>query len=166
MASRSVPQRYAERFQSLLTDPRRSLYACLPLLLFDAVLTAFIITRVPYTEIDWRAYMQQIAIYRSGERKYTKIYGDTGPLVYGAGHVYIYDLLYQLTDGGKDLRKAQWIFAGVYMVALGLVMACYRKGQVLVQPARSEDAEADESRLHRIFSPSWCCRSGSIRSLF
>lgn len=37
------------------------------------------------TEIDWKAYMQQIVQYRSGERDYTLIKGDTGPLVYPAG---------------------------------------------------------------------------------
>lgn len=37
------------------------------------------------TEIDWKAYMQQIAQYRSGERDYTLMKGDTGPLVYPAG---------------------------------------------------------------------------------
>lgn len=30
------------------------------------------------TEIDWRAYIQQIEQYRSGERDYTLIKGDTG----------------------------------------------------------------------------------------
>ena len=37
------------------------------------------------TEIDWKAYMQQISQYRSGQRDYTIIKGDTGPLVYPAG---------------------------------------------------------------------------------
>ena len=37
------------------------------------------------TEIDWKAYMQQIVQYRNGERDYTLIKGDTGPLVYPAG---------------------------------------------------------------------------------
>jgi len=37
------------------------------------------------TEIDWKAYMQQIIQYRNGERDYTLIKGDTGPLVYPAG---------------------------------------------------------------------------------
>ena len=40
------------------------------------------------TEIDWKAYMQQIAQYRSGERDYTLIKGDTGPLVYPAGKIF------------------------------------------------------------------------------
>ena len=30
------------------------------------------------TEIDWRAYMQQVEQYRNGERDYALIKGDTG----------------------------------------------------------------------------------------
>lgn len=30
------------------------------------------------TEIDWKAYMQQVEQYRYGERDYTLIKGDTG----------------------------------------------------------------------------------------
>lgn len=30
------------------------------------------------TEIDWRAYVQQVEQYRNGERDYTLIKGDTG----------------------------------------------------------------------------------------
>lgn len=34
------------------------------------------------TNIDWTAYMEQVGIYKSGERNYYRIRGDTGPLVY------------------------------------------------------------------------------------
>ena len=34
------------------------------------------------TKIDWPAYMQQVSGFRDGERDYTKLEGDTGPLVY------------------------------------------------------------------------------------
>ena len=33
------------------------------------------------TNIDWTAYMEQVSAYKSGERNYYKIRGDTGPLV-------------------------------------------------------------------------------------
>lgn len=33
------------------------------------------------TEIDWIAYMQEVQAYLQGERDYTKIRGDTGPIV-------------------------------------------------------------------------------------
>lgn len=83
------------------------------------------------TEIDWIAYMQQVEQYLDGERDYTLIKGLTGPLVYPAAHVYIYSGLYRLTDGGKDIRKAQIIFAGLYLGVLSLVMASYRRAKVL-----------------------------------
>lgn len=75
--------------------------------------------------------MQQVEQFLGGERDYTLIKGTTGPLVYPAAHVYIYSGLYRLTDGGKDIRKAQIIFAGLYLGVLSLVMACYRKAKVL-----------------------------------
>lgn len=75
--------------------------------------------------------MQQVEQYLGGERDYMLIKGTTGPLVYPAAHVYIYSALYRLTDGGKDIRKAQIIFAGLYLGVLSLVMACYRKAKVL-----------------------------------
>ena len=75
--------------------------------------------------------MQQISQYRNGERDYTLIKGGTGPLVYPAAHVYIYNLLYFLTDDGKNILLAQVIFGGVYLSILGVVMACYRMAKVL-----------------------------------
>lgn len=33
------------------------------------------------TEIDWIAYMQEVEGFINGERDYTKLKGDTGPLV-------------------------------------------------------------------------------------
>lgn len=76
--------------------------------------------------------MQQVEQYLGGERDYMLIKGTTGPLVYPAAHVYIYSGLYHITDGGKDIRKAQIIFAGLYLGVLSLVMACYRKAKVLL----------------------------------
>jgi len=34
------------------------------------------------TEIDWRAYMQEVEGVVNGTYDYTKLEGDTGPLVY------------------------------------------------------------------------------------
>lgn len=33
------------------------------------------------TEIDWKTYMQQVEIFLKGERDYSLIKGDTGPIV-------------------------------------------------------------------------------------
>ena len=74
--------------------------------------------------------MAQIAQILSGERDYTRVRGGTGPLVYPAAHVYLYAGLYRLTDEGRDVKLAQWVFAGVYLAALGVVMACYKRAGV------------------------------------
>ena len=87
---------------------------------------------LPDTEIDWRAYMEQVELYMAGERDYTKIRGGTGPLVYPAAHVYIYRALYSLTEGGTNIRAGQIIFAGLYLSTSALVMACYRLAKVRV----------------------------------
>ncbi|KAL7627834.1 dolichyl-P-Man:Man(5)GlcNAc(2)-PP-dolichol alpha-1,3-mannosyltransferase [Parahypoxylon ruwenzoriense] len=118
------------------------------LFLFDAVLCALVIWNIPYTEIDWKAYMEQISQYVSGERDYTVIKGGTGPLVYPAAHVYTYTALYYLTDKGKDILLAQQIFAILYMATLGLVMACYWKAKV---PPYVFPLLVLSKRLHSIF---------------
>ena len=74
--------------------------------------------------------MQQVHQYLEGERDYTLIKGDTGPLVYPAAHVYIYSALYRITDKGKDIFMGQIIFGGLYMSILSIVMACYRQAEV------------------------------------
>lgn len=84
----------------------------------------------PDTEIDWVAYMEQIAQFVGGERDYTKIEGGTGPLVYPAAHVYTFTGLYYITDEGKNIFLAQQIFAVLYMATLALVMLCYWKAKV------------------------------------
>ncbi|KAJ3191681.1 dolichyl-P-Man:Man(5)GlcNAc(2)-PP-dolichol alpha-1,3-mannosyltransferase [Irineochytrium annulatum] len=107
--------------------------AALPcaLLLLEVVLCAAIIMKVPYTEIDWKAYMQQIEMYQAGERDYSKIKGDTGPLVYPAGHVQVFALLHQLTDMGTNIGRAQVIFAGIYMLTLASVFAIYSHSKMV-----------------------------------
>lgn len=44
------------------------------------------------TEIDWVAYMQEVEGFLDGERNYRNLRGDTGPLVYPAGFVYVYSV--------------------------------------------------------------------------
>ena len=90
------------------------------------------LTRLADTEIDWTTYMEQVSLYLSGERDYTRIKGATGPLVYPAAHVYIYSALHWLTDGGKNIVLAQALFGGLYLGVLSVVMACYRMCKVRV----------------------------------
>jgi alpha-1,3-mannosyltransferase len=82
------------------------------------------------TEIDWNTYMQQVSLYVKGERDYAAITGDTGPLVYPGLHVYIYRLLYAVTDQGASILTGQVIFAGLYITTLWIVMECYTNAKV------------------------------------
>ncbi|ORZ02836.1 glycosyltransferase [Syncephalastrum racemosum] len=73
--------------------------------------------------------MQEVQGYLKGERDYTQLKGDTGPLVYPAGFVYIYSLLYHITDSGQNIRRAQYLFGGLYLATQALVFAIYRRAR-------------------------------------
>ncbi|KAK3716232.1 dolichyl-P-Man:Man(5)GlcNAc(2)-PP-dolichol alpha-1,3-mannosyltransferase [Vermiconidia calcicola] len=92
--------------------------------------------------------MQQVSQYVGGERDYAKLYGDTGPLVYPAAHVYIYRLLYTLTDEGRDIKLGQYVFIVLYLATLLLVMQCYRQAKV---PPYIFPLLILSKRLHSIF---------------
>lgn len=47
--------------------------------------------------------MQEVKGYLEGERNYLNLYGDTGPLVYPAGFVYVFSYLYWITNEGSDI---------------------------------------------------------------
>lgn len=55
--------------------------------------------------------------------------GDTGPLVYPAGFVYIYTIFYYLTDHGRNIRLAQYCFVAIYLLQLYLVLKIYTKSR-------------------------------------
>lgn len=74
--------------------------------------------------------MEQIV---NGERDYTFIKGGTGPLVYPAGHVYLYWILYHITDKGTNILLAQRLFGVLYLGTLAVVMACYKRAKVSFQ---------------------------------
>ncbi|KAF9925471.1 dolichyl-P-Man:Man(5)GlcNAc(2)-PP-dolichol alpha-1,3-mannosyltransferase [Linnemannia zychae] len=97
------------------------------LFLFEVLLNIAIIKKIPYTEIDWVAYMQEVIGYLKGETDYSKLRGDTGPLVYPAGFVYIYSSLYYATDFGENILRGQWIFMGLYLMTLIVVFSIYAK---------------------------------------
>lgn len=89
-----------------------------------------VVRYVLYTEIDWVAYMQEVAgVLEHGEFDYRNLKGDTGPLVYPAGFVYVYSLLYWITDKGHDIPTAQGIFVALQATLLALVIYIYRRCQ-------------------------------------
>ncbi len=59
-----------------------------------------------------------------GERDYRALKGDTGPLVYPAGFLYVFSALHWLTGGGR-VRPGQYLFAGIYLATLAVVLWLY-----------------------------------------
>lgn len=82
--------------------------------------------QVAYTEIDWVAYMEEVGGVIAGERDYVKLRGGTGPLVYPAGFVWLYQALYHATDGGRRIQLAQLIFVAIHTATVGVAAAVAR----------------------------------------
>eukprot|EP01018_Ginkgo_biloba_P003457 Gb_29490 [translate_table: standard] len=106
--------------------------ACV-LLLLDSLLTSAIIAYVPYTKIDWDAYMSQVTGFMAGERDYSELRGDTGPLVYPAGFLYFYSAIRFLTGGAvfpaqKGMYKLSIPSLSVYVMwRVGIINERYTK---------------------------------------
>ncbi|SCV67200.1 BQ2448_5846 [Microbotryum intermedium] len=115
------------KLQQVLTTQRYFGYVAGLLLVFEVALLGLIIRFIPYTEIDFSTYMQQSSLFIAGERQYSLIKGDTGPLVYPAGFLYIYSGIHHITRGGLDTRTAQYLFAQLYLVTLGFVFEILRR---------------------------------------
>ncbi|KAF5931388.1 hypothetical protein HYC85_032261, partial [Camellia sinensis] len=117
------------------------------LLFIDALLVALIIAYVPYTKIDWDAYMSQVSGFLEGEKDYRNLKGDTGPLVYPAGFLYVYSAI-QFVTGGQVL-PAQILFGILYILNLGIVLYIYVKTDVL--PWWALSLLCLSKRVHSIF---------------
>ncbi|GAA6063908.1 hypothetical protein JCM10212_003014 [Sporobolomyces blumeae] len=111
----------------ILFEPECSYIVASALLLGETLLCTAIITRVPYTEIDFKTYLEQARVFLSGERDYSLFKGESGPAVYPAGHIYVFSLLDYLTSSGTNLVPAQVAFAGVYLATLAFVFAIYSR---------------------------------------
>ncbi|KAI9498152.1 dolichyl-P-Man:Man(5)GlcNAc(2)-PP-dolichyl mannosyltransferase [Zychaea mexicana] len=124
-------------------------YLAAMLLIGECVLNLIIINKVAYTEIDWIAYMQEVKGYLDGERDYRQLQGDTGPLVYPAGFVYIYSWLYHATNNGSNIRLAQYLFEGLYLATQLIVFAIYSKSKKI--PPYTMILLCVSKRLHSIY---------------
>lgn len=69
--------------------------------------------------------MQEVEGFVNGTLDYQYLKGDTGPLVYPAGFVYIFSLLYFATSLGTDIAFAQWIFGFLYIILMIQVFRLY-----------------------------------------
>ncbi|XP_015588799.1 lethal(2)neighbour of Tid protein [Cephus cinctus] len=114
---------------SLLTDPKKLPVIAGLLILLEIVVNALVIENVRYTEIDWVAYMQEVEGVLNGTLDYSKLKGDTGPLVYPAGFVYIFTILYYVTGRGTQIKLAQYFFAALYIILLILVFRIYARSK-------------------------------------
>ncbi|CAH1102086.1 unnamed protein product [Psylliodes chrysocephalus] len=136
--------------KKLIFDPHFLWPTCLILLLVEFVLNIFIIQKVKYTEIDWIAYMQEVEGFLNGTLDYKELKGDTGPLVYPAGFVYIYAIFYYVTSQGKNIYLAQYIFLFLYMIQTYLVQRIIRK-TMKIPPYALVIATLTSYRIHSIF---------------
>lgn len=118
-----------DRLVGLLTDPRRLPPVAATFVVLELFLNALVIEYVPYTEIDWRAYMQEVEGFVNGTRDYGALRGDTGPLVYPAGFVYAFTVLYYVTSRGALVRVAQYFYVILYVATLALVARIYARAR-------------------------------------
>ena len=68
-------------YKDLLSNPTKSIYVMLGLFVVEIFLNLLIIKKTKYTEIDWKAYMQEVEGVVNGTFDYYELKGDTGPLV-------------------------------------------------------------------------------------
>ncbi|CAM2119317.1 unnamed protein product [Caretta caretta] len=122
----SLRRAWQEKHRVLLAPQYTGLVAAW-LCLAEVGVTHWVIRRVAYTEIDWKAYMDEVEGVVNGTFDYTQLKGDTGPLVYPAGFVYIFLGLYYITSRGTNIRLAQYLFAALYLVTLLLVFRIYSR---------------------------------------
>jgi len=156
------------------------------LIIFETILSITIIKKVPYTEIDWIAYNEEVNCWKKGELNYMNIRGGTGPLVYPAGFLYLYRCIQYLAGGdGSDIYAAQKIFVGLYIFYVFIIMKLYmtvaRKTAESMdsrnkvgQEKKNDEAQWISSRniqsSHLIWS--WrvamllCCVSKRVHSIF
>lgn len=111
--------------KAILFDPSCKIVVGPTILFLTSIGTKVIMANIPYTEIDFKTYMQQIEIVNDGEIDYSLISGDTGPIVYPAGFVQVYQFIHWLTKGGADIVAAQTIFGYLFTLTVALSMLTY-----------------------------------------
>lgn len=135
--------------QDRLCNPDNSGLMIILVLLLEVVGNIALIKKIPYTEIDWTAYMSEVEGVVNGTYDYTLLSGGTGPLVYPAGFVYIYLGLYYATDHGQNIVRAQYLFAFFYLLTIAAVFIIYRRCRM--PPYTLAMVSVFAYRVHSIF---------------
>jgi ALG3 protein len=144
------------------------------LILLEGILSYIIVLKIPYTEIDYVAYMEQVTTFRDNhERDYYEIRGNTGPLVYPAGFLYIYSILKSVTgysthivEGTKSedtattnsnanvnaaaIRMTQYIFLFFYCTTQLFVFLIYYTSTIrILQQQRQQQHRLQRQQTQR-----------------
>lgn len=82
--SENIIQKYQKQYvnvkflKSLIFDPSKLPIVSVVILIFELFLNVFIVERVNYTEIDWKAYMQECEGFLNGTTNYAELKGKRG----------------------------------------------------------------------------------------
>lgn len=91
-------------------------------LLADGALTAIIIVKVPFTNIDWESYMHEVDFALAGQYDYREITSPNGPIAYPAGFVWFYGAL---RWARLSLQHVQVLFAVIYLAMMAVLQQIY-----------------------------------------
>jgi alpha-1,3-mannosyltransferase len=138
-------------------DPRSDVVFICGLLLCELLLGILIIAKVPYTEIDWLAYMEEVdGWYVDGKYDYRELKGGTGPLVYPAGFLYLFWAIQQIT--GRQIPKAQRVFLLLYLATQFVLLVLYTKvlrhsivstATVITTPTKNDQEQQQDVQLQQ-----------------
>lgn len=140
-----------ENLSNHLFVPNYSIRIMPVLFILEIIMNFYIVKNVRYTEIDWSTYVQQVEAFLNGTRDYSLITGNTGPIVYPAGHLYVNTLFYYLSNHGQDIFTVQCLFIAVYLINLVLIYRICLKTN-LIPPIVIAFLTLASYRIHSIYA--------------
>jgi len=146
------------------------------LLVMELLLGILIIDKVPHTEIDWEAHMQEVKMwFDDGIWDCREMHGCTGPLVCPAGFLCLFALLRWITNQGRNVKLAQFVFLDLHLTMQALLLKiCTHASRFLAQTESKSQQQSQQAQqlqqAHLIWS--WhiamgllCC-SKRLHSIF